>query len=87
MRVVRVKVLPMPVKIVDRWHLLVNLREALERLLTRHYTHLTRLPASAALTQQMDEQQQLFPRPLRSLSGTAAGARAVRRARRYAHYE
>ncbi len=35
---------PSAVQVADRWHLLHNLREALERLLARRHTALTRLP-------------------------------------------
>ena len=55
-------------QVVDRWHLLVNLREALERLLTRRHAHLCGLPASEELIQQLTEQRQQLPRPLRAIA-------------------
>jgi transposase len=38
---------PQAQQIADRWHLLVNLREALERMLTRLHSELRRLPPAA----------------------------------------
>jgi len=74
-------------QIVDRWHLLVNLREALERFLTRRHTHLCGRPASQELTHQLAEQHQQLPRPLRQPSDKEVAARQARRTRRYARYE
>jgi transposase len=74
-------------QIVDRWHLLANLRETLERLLTRRHAYLCGLPASEKLAQQWTEQHQQLPRPLRQPSGKEAAARQARRTRRYARYE
>lgn len=74
-------------QIVDRWHLLVNLREALERLLTRRHAHLCGLPTSEELRHHLAEQHQQLPRPLRQPSGKEAAARQARRTRRYARYE
>lgn len=74
-------------QVVDRWHLLVNQREMLERLLTRRHAHLCGLPATEALRQQLSEQRQQLPRPLRQPSNQEAAAKQARRARRYARYE
>lgn len=73
-------------QIVDRWHLLVNLRETLERLLTRRHADLCKLPASEELLHHLSEQQQR-PRMLRRPSVREAAAQQARRARRYARYE
>lgn len=40
--------LPEAVKIADRWHLLKNLRQAVERHLSRHYQAVRQLVADAA---------------------------------------
>ena len=74
-------------QVVDRWHLLVNLREALERLLTRRHAHLCGLPASEELIQQLTEQRQQLPRPLRQPSDKEVEVRQARRAQRYARYQ
>lgn len=74
-------------QVVDRWHLLVNQREMLERLLTRRHAHLCGLPATEALRLQLSEQHQQLPRPLRQPSNQEAAAKQARRARRYARYE
>jgi transposase len=74
-------------QLVDRWHLLVNFREALERLLTRRHTHLCAFPASQGLKDQLAQRQQQQPRPLRQPSVKEAATRQARRARRYARYE
>ena len=44
---------PQARQVVDHWHLLVNLREALQRLLTRRHAHLCALPASQELKDQL----------------------------------
>lgn len=74
-------------QVVDRWHLLVNVREALERLLTRRYAQLSALPASEELLAQLAQQRQHQPRPLRQPSANEADARQARRAHRVARYE
>lgn len=73
-------------QIVDRWHLLVNLRETLERLLSRRHADLCELPASEELLHHLSEQQQR-PRALRRPSVREAAAQQARRARRYARYQ
>lgn len=74
-------------QIVDRWHLLVNLREALERLLTRRHAYLCGLPVRQELLHQLAEQHKQLPPPLRHQSGKEAAVRQARRTRRYARYE
>jgi transposase len=65
---------PQSCQIADRWHLLKNLRETLERLLKRMYRRLRVLPALTMPTgQAMGEQ----PRPLRPLSANQKVNREV----------
>ncbi len=71
--------------VVDRWHVLVNLREALERLLNRVHGHRCSLPASA-LTDLRTTRKQQVARPLRHPSANAVLARQARRMRRYERY-
>jgi transposase len=78
---------PQAQQVVDRWHLLVNFREAFERLLTRRHAHLCALPASQELKDQLAQRQQQQPRPLRQPSAKEAVRRQARRAQRYARYE
>lgn len=76
---------PLAHQVVDRWHLLVNLREALERLLTRRHAELCALPASHEILEQVTKRQQ--PRPLRPASADEFERREARRTRLYARYE
>ena len=78
---------PLAHQVVDRWHLLVNLREAVERLLSRRHAHLSGLPVSQALTEQLTERQEQQPRPLRQPSLEEVERRRAKRGRRYARYE
>ncbi len=73
--------------VVDRWPVLVNLREALERLLNRVHGRMCSLPASAVLTDLLTTRKQQVARPLRQPSPKAVLARQARRARRYDRYE
>ena len=76
---------PHAAQIVDRWHLLVNLRETLDRLLTRRHAELCALPVSQELQEHLTSRQQ--PRPLRPASVEEVERRAAKRTRRYARYE
>lgn len=78
---------PQAQQVVDRWHLVVNFREALERLLTRRHAHRCALPPSQELKDQLAQRQQQPPRPLRQPSAKEATRRQARRAQRYARYE
>jgi transposase len=78
---------PQAQQLVDRWHLLVNFRQALERLLTRRHAYLCRLPASQELKNQLAQHEQQHPRRLRQSSVKEAATRQAGRARRYARYE
>lgn len=76
---------PLACQVVDRWHLLVNLRETLERLLTRRHAELCALPVSQELREHLANQQ--HPRPLRQPSAEEIERREAKRTRRYARYE
>ena len=78
---------PQAQQVVDRWHLLVNFRDALARLLTRQHAHLCALPSSQVFKDQLAQRQQQQPRPLRQPSAKEATRRQARRAQRYARYE
>lgn len=81
---------PGAIQVADRWHLLVNLREALERLLTRH--HVAVRAAAADLL--LDPAVPSTPSPESGLADAATTARptrmqreqAERRAQRQARY-
>lgn len=66
-------------QVADRWHLLKNLREVLERVLARVSARLKRLEKSAATTP--------FPRLTRERSSTEHEASQLAREQRKAHYE
>lgn len=76
---------PSAKQVVDRWHILVNLRETLERLLTRRHAELCVLPVSQELREQLAGRHQ--PRPLRPPSAEEVERQQARRTRRYARYE
>ena len=79
---------PDALQVADRWHILVNLREALERLLDRRrptlQTQFAQLPDSAPLS----PEAQSVPVPVRrrQRSRSEAAASSGRRARRLARY-
>ena len=53
---------PQAVQIADRWHLLLNLRQMLERYLTVAYSDLRRLPIADDFQQSLDQQRPPFVR-------------------------
>lgn len=53
---------PQAVQIADRWHLLLNLRQMLERYLTSIYTELRRLPIANALQTALSQERSAFVR-------------------------
>ena len=79
---------PHALQVADRWHLLHNLREALERVLNRLHTELRALPeapnqaATIAPTSGAD-----YSRPLRPTSAREQLARQARRERQSARYK
>ncbi len=70
---------PQARQIVDRWHLLKNWREAVERVLGREYTWLKQL--------QIDSGVSIRPRYKKSRSSSEVAASLASRARRLARYE
>ncbi len=84
---------PQAQQVADRWHLLHNAVEALERLLGRHYRHLREAAAQAAQAAQ-GAAAQITPQGKDSPMGAREGAaqtraqrlRQERHARRLAHY-
>jgi len=53
---------PQAVQIADRWHLLLNLRQMLERYLTSIYTELRRLPIANELQTALSQERSTFVR-------------------------
>lgn len=72
-------------QVADRWHLLRNLREALERLLGRYPTQLSRLPAAESIGTRGSPQQR--PRRLRAVTESERLCQQASRARRQQRYE
>jgi transposase len=70
---------PQAQQVIDRWHLLKNLREALERLLTRLHEELTVLPAAS--------NELLAARPRQKRTRAEVAASTASRLRRLARYE
>jgi transposase len=66
-------------QVIDRWHLLKNLREALERLLTRLHEGLTTLPTASS--------EGVAARPRQKRTRAEAAASTASRLRRLARYE
>lgn len=75
---------PLALQVADRWHLLLNLRQMLERLLSRLYLRLKQLPGAGGLesTTSLAAQRGPFPR-----THTDREASLSSRARRIALYE
>ena len=72
---------PHAVQVADRWHLIANLREALERVLNRQHAHLRELSIPADATA-LDTSWRPRPRSVREQADQQA-----RRERRYALYQ
>jgi transposase len=81
---------PQALQIADRWHLLKNLREAIERFLDRHGAELKRVKLTRALDASSSKTPEISPkvkrRPLKSAVGTSQ-AQAGRQARRQAQFD
>jgi transposase len=75
---------PHAVQVADRWHLLKNLREAVQRFLTRRHACLEQ--ATAVLTQGQLLEQTTTAGPVAMLSSRRAQERQHNRAKRYARY-
>jgi transposase len=78
---------PKAKQVADRFHLLVNLRDALERLLARLQGRLRRLPLDAEAAKAMAVHTQVISRPLRGPSPSDQVARHGRRESRVARWE
>jgi transposase len=79
---------PTAVQVADRWHILKNHREALERMLNRLYTELSCLPDLLPEPEQPSGVMlPLHRRPLRMPSTTEQVGRQASRARRYQRYQ
>jgi transposase len=76
---------PQARQVADRWHLLKNQREALERMLTRLHSELARLPL--AESDETTAASAPFVGPLRPLSPQQQAAREASRARRFERYQ
>lgn len=78
-------------QVADRWHLLQNLREALERMLNRRHATLRCLPLPPQIDHAIGGQPLVDPPParptLRMPSATERVTSAVARERRYARYQ
>jgi len=74
---------PQALQVADRWHLLTNLREALERLLNRLHTELVHLPLSPDTPPAVAIQRPA----LDSQGPSRRAALQVNRARRFARYQ
>jgi transposase len=75
---------PHAVQVADRWHLLKNLREAVQRFLTRQHTCLEQ--ATASVTQGQLLEHTTTAGPVAMLSSRSAQERQHNRAKRYARY-
>jgi transposase len=78
---------PQALQVADRWHLLANLREALERFLARIYGRLRELPLDAQDAQMMASLHHGASRPLRGPSPSEQVAREARRGARITRWE
>lgn len=78
---------PEAIQVADRFHLLLNLREALERVLERAHTSLRTRLASTPLPQFADAVASVLPVRARRRSPTEAVMRDERRERRVDRYE
>jgi len=76
---------PSATQVADRWHLLHNLREAVERVLHRHYTHLRQLPvADPPPTPALAQSR---PRRIRPVTTSEQARQDVSRSQRRARYD
>lgn len=75
---------PQAQQIADRWHLLQNLREALERMLSRLHAELEQLPLPSPAEQPVLPVRSL---PLDALKPNRQASKQASRARRWARYE
>jgi transposase len=78
---------PDAMQVADRWHLLKNHREALERLLNRLHAELKALPPPSLSPAVAPAPAPLRPRALRPLSARERAAQAAARERRLQRYQ
>lgn len=78
---------PAAIQVADRWHVLKNHREALERLLNRLHSTLVQLPLASLTEQASYPQTTTDVSPLRLPSAQDQIARRAARSRRVARYE
>jgi transposase len=78
---------PQAQQVADRWHLLVNLREAIERWLNRVAGRLAGLPLDEQTALLLAQQEAIKPHTLRPQSQRSYQAQQAHRERRYARYE
>jgi transposase len=76
---------PTAVQVADRWHVLQNLREAVERVLNRNHAQLCQLPI--LVTPPLAPVAPAKPRRLRAVSASERIRQAASRARRLARYQ
>ncbi len=78
---------PDALQVADRWHVLKNHREALERMLNRLHADLAQLPEPTGATAAPPTPRPTLVRPLRLPSSREQAARQAARERRAAHYQ
>jgi transposase len=76
---------PTAIQVADRWHLLQNLREAVERVLHRNYAHLRHLPVADPPS--IPPRVKIRPQRIRPLTSSEQARQDVIRSRRHARYD
>ncbi len=76
---------PTAIQVADRWHLLQNLREAVERVLHRNYAHLRHLPIAAPTS--LLPIAKIRPQRIRPVTSSEQARQDVSRSQRRARYD
>ncbi len=76
---------PTAIQVADRWHLLQNLREAVERVLHRNYAHLQQLPVADPIL--MPSLAKIQPGRIRPVTASEQARQDVSRSQRRAGYD